>query len=249
MNKGEIKDAYVYRHLKRETSEVFYIGIGKTKNFSRAYTHHNRNNHWKNITNKYIFDVDILSVNLSWEEACELECILIDYYGRVDLGTGSLVNHTKGGDGIVGRVIKQKSIDNQRRKMLGKNHHFYGKQLTKEHKNNISKGLKGKFKGENNPFYGKKHSKESLLKISKVHKGKKITEKQREQMSINRQGVKHPGAKKVDQFTLEGSFIKTWNCIKEAESYYNNNPRAKNIVACCNNRQNTAYKFKWKHNK
>ncbi len=58
------------------------------------------------------------------------------------------------------------------------------KNLSKEHKKNISKGLKNSdkrkefdkrknFKGKKNPFYGKKHSKESLMKMSRSQKGKK----------------------------------------------------------------------------
>lgn len=64
---------------------------------------------------------------------------------------------------------------------------------------------------------------------------------------IQPKGVKSHRAKKVLQFTLDGEFVKEWEIIKEAEFYYNKNKNAKNIVACCNNRQHTAYGFIWKH--
>ncbi len=47
------------------------------------------------------------------------------------------------------------------------NHPFYGKKLTEEHRNNISKGRieKESAKGENNPMYGKNHTEETIEKI------------------------------------------------------------------------------------
>lgn len=49
-------DFYVYRHIRRDTGEVFYIGKG-FKN--RAYSFLNRNPYWHNIVNKCGFDVEI----------------------------------------------------------------------------------------------------------------------------------------------------------------------------------------------
>lgn len=92
-----MENKVIYRHLK-PNGEVFYIGIGTSK---RAYDINSRNKHWNHIANKYGYEVQILKSNLTWEEACELECILIEYYGRQDLGLGSLVNMTDGGDGLI----------------------------------------------------------------------------------------------------------------------------------------------------
>ena len=90
--------AVVYRHRRLDNHEVFYVGIGKTE--KRAYSKWNRNAHWKNITSKYGYNVELLAEDLSWEDACELECFLIGEYGRKDLGTGRLVNMTDGGEGL-----------------------------------------------------------------------------------------------------------------------------------------------------
>lgn len=54
-------------------------------------------------------------------------------------------------------------------------------------------------------------------------------------------------SKRVAQYDLNHNLIKIWDYIKEAEEFYNNNPNAKNIVAVCNKRQNTAYGYIWKH--
>lgn len=42
--------------------------------------------------------------NLTWEDACKIEVELIAKYGRVDLGTGTLVNLTAGGEGTLKRI-------------------------------------------------------------------------------------------------------------------------------------------------
>ena len=54
--------AYVYRHIRLDTNQPFYIGIGidnKSK-YHRANTHHGRNNYWKNIVKKTDYAVEIL---------------------------------------------------------------------------------------------------------------------------------------------------------------------------------------------
>ena len=87
----------VYQHRRLDTSEIFYVGIGKT--IKRAYAKRNRNRHWYNIVNKTDYSIDILSENLTWKEACVQEIALICSIGRYDLRLGTLVNQTNGGDG------------------------------------------------------------------------------------------------------------------------------------------------------
>jgi hypothetical protein len=89
--------AVVYRHIRLDKNEVFYVGIGK--NEARAYSLQNRNTHWKNITNKTDYRVDILFDDLTWDEACKKENEFIEIWGRKDLGKGTLVNLTDGGEG------------------------------------------------------------------------------------------------------------------------------------------------------
>ena len=102
--------AYVYRHIRLDKNEPFYIGIGSDKNFKRAFDRFSRNRHWNFIVNKTEYDVEIFMDNLSWEQACEKEQELISLYGRKDLGKGTLVNLTDGGDGSVGIKIKESTI-------------------------------------------------------------------------------------------------------------------------------------------
>jgi hypothetical protein len=92
--------ATVYRHKRNDTNDTFYIGIGKTD--KRSYSHRNRNKYWHNIVNKVGYTVDIIKSNISWDDACDIENLLIMSYGRKDLGLGLLVNMTDGGDGFIG---------------------------------------------------------------------------------------------------------------------------------------------------
>lgn len=133
----QTNNAYIYRHTKLGTSEVFYIGIGNQKNYSRAYTRHGRNKWWKATVNKYGYEVEIISHNLTWDEACELETILISYYKRKDCCGGTLVNLTDGGEGTLGVIKTEDSINSWRKSNLGKQdgdkNTMFGKTRGKHH--------------------------------------------------------------------------------------------------------------------
>jgi hypothetical protein len=90
----------VYKHIRKDTNEVFYVGIGLTE--ERASSHYNRTKHWHHIVNKVGYTVEITHRDIIWEEACSIEKYLISFYGRRDLGEGTLVNLTDGGEGVPG---------------------------------------------------------------------------------------------------------------------------------------------------
>ena len=100
----EEKKYCIYRHIRLDKNSIFYIGIG---NESRPFVKYNRNKYWNNIINKTNYEIQILKKNLSLEQACELEKILISYYGRKDLGLGNLVNMTDGGEGLNGKLFSK----------------------------------------------------------------------------------------------------------------------------------------------
>lgn len=97
--------AYVYIHTRLDKNEVFYVGIGDTPNYRRAYQIGKRNKHWHNITSQTDYEVTIVYDNISWEDACIKERDLIAKYGRLDLKTGTLCNWTNGGDGSNGAIV------------------------------------------------------------------------------------------------------------------------------------------------
>jgi hypothetical protein len=103
--------ALVYRH-KKPSGETFYIGIGVVK--KRAYSKHGRNKHWHNVVNKYGYEVEILTKDVDYETARELERILISYYGRKDLKKGFLVNMTDGGEGFLNMNYSERELRKNR---------------------------------------------------------------------------------------------------------------------------------------
>ena len=109
----------VYRHRTLDTKEVFYIGIG---GYNRPYKKHGRTLYWKNIVNKHGYSIEILQNNLSWEEACELEELLILEYGRRDLNTGYLVNMTSGGEGIKNFKMSKQTKEKIKKSNKGRKH-------------------------------------------------------------------------------------------------------------------------------
>lgn len=87
----------VYQHRRKDTGEIFYIGIGETR--SRAYDKTGRNDIWKRIAQETEYTVEIIKNNISREEAKNIERTLISELGRIDKKTGILSNKSKGGGG------------------------------------------------------------------------------------------------------------------------------------------------------
>lgn len=130
--------AYLYQHRRLDTNEIFYIGIGSTK--QRAYITCNRTNHWKRIVNKYGYKVELLEVDISWEEACQKEIELIKFYGKLYNNTGNLINITDGGDGVLGRCWTKEQTE-KRLKSRGNHKHS---EESKEKMRNSALGRKNK---------------------------------------------------------------------------------------------------------
>jgi hypothetical protein len=137
--------AYVYRHIRKDKNEVFYVGIGSDKDYKRAHVTVRRNKFWTIINNKTDIKVEIIIDDIDWAEACRKEIEFIKIYGRRDLDEGTLVNLTDGGDGAVNRI---KSFE--------------------------EKQLRRKIALENNPFAGKRHSEKSKNKMRNAKLGTKI---------------------------------------------------------------------------
>lgn len=164
--------AVVYAHIRKDTDQIFYIGIGKNK--ERAHSQTNRNKHWKRIVNKVGYEVVILKEGVTWEEACNLEKSLIKEYGRRDLGVGTLVNMTDGGEGI------ENPSEEVRKKLRYKKSDAH-KQLLREYqkgvkqsKETIKKRLSHKFhqteeyrQKQREAHLGKTHTEETKKKLRK----------------------------------------------------------------------------------
>jgi hypothetical protein len=93
--------AYVYRHIRFDKNEPFYIGIGNDMTNKRAKEKARRSNLWKKIIAKSDYEVEILFDDITYDEAKLKEIEFIELYGRIDLGNGILANLTNGGDGTI----------------------------------------------------------------------------------------------------------------------------------------------------
>jgi hypothetical protein len=153
--------AYVYRHIRLDKNEPFYIGIGSDCNFTRANEKRKdrRNKIWNDIYSKTKIEVEILFSDVSYEFACKKEVELIKLYGRINTNTGILSNLTDGGDTEVGRIVTTQEREYRSKLFSGVNNPMYGKKMSKEsiEKGRIkrlgqkawNKGLKGVQKSNN----------------------------------------------------------------------------------------------------
>lgn len=119
---------YIYRHIRPDTNEVFYIGKGnnmdnRRSEYRRAYQLSGRTEFWRNVVSKNNgkFNVEILWDCESEQEANTKEIEFIELYGRKDLNKGSLVNLSNGGEGVKGVIFSKVAIE----KRSGKNHYNY----------------------------------------------------------------------------------------------------------------------------
>ncbi len=212
--------AYLYRHIRLDKNVPFYVGIGKSDlNFTRAYSTKSRNTHWTNIINLCEYKVDIILTDLTWDEAAQKEIEFIKLYGKVSQG-GTLCNISDGGNGgYLGEEINQK-----RRKSL------IGHIVNQETKDKIR-----------NKAIGRKVSVETKAKMSETHRKNKTGS------WIKVKGHENGRAFKVYQYSLDGEFIKEWDCAKYAIDFYNF-PRAA-ITECIKGRLQSYGGYIWKKEK
>ena len=177
--------AIVYRHIRVDKNEPFYIGIGKTE--KRAYEKIKRNQFWHNVIAKTDYEVEILFDDLSWENAGEKEKELIKLYGKRDNNTGSLVNITDGGGGTLGARHNEES----RRKIGEESRNRKRTPRSEETKAKLRLANLGKV-GNN---LGMKHIEETKLKLrlanlGKVgpNKGRPMTEEAKQKMIASKLG-------------------------------------------------------------
>ena len=133
---------YLYRHIRNDNDNVFYIGVGTKKDnsdfncekneFLRAYSKRSRNKFWKNIINKTDYDIEIMLESNNYDFILEKEKEFIELYGRRDENSGTLCNLTEGGNGIVGNIVSEETRSKMSKWQIGKS-------LSKECKDKISK--------------------------------------------------------------------------------------------------------------
>lgn len=183
-----------------------------------------------NAINKYGWDNiihDILEFDLTREEACKAEKYWISCYDSTNPVCG--YNIDEGGYG--GNPLAEET----RRKISEGNK---GKYVSQETREKLRKNMLGENNpmygmcGELNPFYGKRHTEETRLKLSEKAKGKRTR-------------GENPSARPVVQLDLDGNYIDTFLCIKDASEktcipVYVISRDCRHLV-----KKHTKYKFIW----
>lgn len=240
---------YVYRHIRPDNNEPFYIGIGHRivgkeyttfeNEYSRAHSfgEKHRKKFWRNIYNKNNQEIE---VEIIFESSCineikEKEKEFIKLYGRSDLGLGTLCNLTDGGDGFEGLVHTEEF----RTTLADRNRN---RVYTEEDRLKASQSRKGI------PTY-RRPSQETINRISALHKGKTIPEEYRRKISNSLKGRfvwgKNPFAVAIVQLSLNGDFIREWGSVAEALRELKIN----NVSAVLNGVQKKAGGFRWVYKK
>lgn len=209
---------YVYRHIRLDKNEPFYIGLGTKRPkddgiYNRANSITSRNDIWSKIVRKTNYIVDILIESDDYEFIRKKEIEFIKLYGRINIRTGILSNMTDGGAGSYGRP----QLETTRQK--------------------IREGHKGKLKGPQG--ITKKQTPEFRAFKSEQTKAYMNLPGSKEKLWTQK------SCKPILQFEKTGEFIKEWPSIGRAAAYYDVWDTV--IVRACKGRQKTAAGYVWKY--
>ena len=147
-------DYKVYVHQKADDGTIFYVGKGRRWRENRK---EGRNKHWHNVVNKHGFTVCVVAANLTNEEACTFEKILIK-----QIGYENLVNYTYGGEGSEGYKhteqtkvkMKGRVFSEEHRKKLSEaklknpTRYWLNKERSEKTKKKVSEGLKRRYENK-----------------------------------------------------------------------------------------------------
>ena len=96
------KKYYLYLHIREDTEEIFYVGIGtldKSNKYARAKSLSGRNCIWKRIVNKTKYKVLVIDENEDEEPIINKEIYYISLLGKMKEKSGHLCNISDGGRG------------------------------------------------------------------------------------------------------------------------------------------------------
>ena len=222
--------AYVYRHIRLDKNEPFYIGIAT--HIKRAYEKNQRKNKiWKSIVAKTEYDIEILFDDLTREQALDKEIELIALYGRIDKKTGTLSNLTDGGEGFQGICNKGRKASEETKAKL-REAAKKKKPRSKECYEKTAAALRGRPKSE-----------EHKRKLSQYFKGKSNgpwTEEHRiknEQFWLSKY-------EPIGQFNINGGLIKIWHNRRHIDKELNVSSSC--LSTCFKDFKRTHRGYRWK---
>ena len=219
----------IYTHINKQNGKM-YIGqtsVTPEQRWKNGNAYKNSRYFW-NAIQKYgwdNFEHIILYSDLTSEEADYIEELLIRKYQTTDRNKGYNIRY--GGNNSKYSEESKQLISLHHADFTGKNNPFYGKHHSEELKNYLRK----KFKGRKSPCIGMVMSEESKQKMRENH--------------YDCSKEKNPRARKINQYDLKGSFIRSyWGCMEVKELYGFDNS---GIAKCCKGEVKTSYGYIWRY--
>jgi hypothetical protein len=207
--------AYVYRHIRLDNGNPFYIGIGK--NESRAYSTKGRSKFWQKIVDKCGYEVEILFDDLDYEQAKLKEQEFISLYGRANTCNGLLCNLTDGGDGSLGYKPTKEALLKISNTSKGR---IKSKEQIEKWKNNMDFTKSDETKEKiRQSLLNKLHTEERKKNQSKSHIGKKLSDETKMKLSIANKGKKKPPISDETQKKMSTSRNKYVQSIKSQKRF------------------------------
>ena len=250
----------VYMHTNKINNKVY---IGQTcqqppeKRWGQNGCNYGNNEYFYRAIQKYgwgNFEHIIFAINLTKEEAYNMEILLIKFYDTTNKNCG--YNICYGGGGSVGRVVSEESRRKNSESHLGlqsgENNPMYGKNHTDKTKTIIGDKARVRLANpQNNPMFGKHHTEEAKKKISE--KAKNRTKEQRQKMSATLKSrfsdknnlPDYLKCQAVVQLTTDREYISKYPSISEASRQ--TEIQVSHISACCKHKKghHTAGGFRW----
>lgn len=226
---------YIYTLSDPITLEIRYVG--KTDNLQRRFRQHKCVDKGHKMTHcrcwiKSLRSLNLLPIMEILEECNETDWIWLERYWISQLRQWghNVVNHTEGGEGIsgwhhtesarlkirvagLGRIATEKQLKALNQK---------GKKRSVDYIKRLSERLKG-----NTPW----------------NIGLKTPEGTKKLQSLAKLGKPSLKRKAINQYTLDGKFIKTWESITKASEELS--ITRENIIACIKGRRNKVGGYKW----
>jgi len=211
---------YVYV-IERADGAPWYIGIGRGARIDHHLSDARRGSFYRTDKSRgeiltqwlqegFVPPIYKVAEDLTRQQALDYERILVWWYGRIDLGTGTLSNRASGG--AAGRSMPSASLSAKRSayaKARMADPVRRQKFLVARSRQNITEETRGRLKAaaiarSARPDYIKKLSialsgrqvgDATRAKISNARRGRKLSAEHRKALSMKRRGEAHPNAK------------------------------------------------------
>ena len=222
-------DYYVYGYFEPGSEQPFYIGKGR-KGRARSHLGLFMRATWGGLFYVRLRELDAKGITpdvrklhegMTDQDAKDKEIDLISFWGRIDIGTGCLCNHTRGGDGAAG--ISAETRAKKSRAAKGRRH---------------SAETRAKIRRSST---GRKHSAESRAKMGVSQTGRKHSAESRELMKE----AHAKDAKPVESYDLAtGRMIKLYPSVRAP---IDDGFHPSNVTAVCKGRQKTYRGLGWRY--